>query len=317
LVRAQTSDGRFPASWQPRAVADGAAPPAEFPRSERDLRVTALGTLALLGDGSTMRSGPFRDAVKRAVIWLLDQRDTTGRMALQTGPEWIVDHAMAASALCEAARLSSYVLLRERIEGPVAVLVEHLRRFEGGVDAELLVWCRMCARSAAEYESWWNGRPGTAEPWDSGAAALAAQVRRLLGTAAVEGPRAGAARFLLEVLAEGRSDGARLDGLAAPFVADGWPEDVDEPLAVFYASVALFRLRCADEAGRWGAVWGRVTDRLTESLVDREDMTDELRGSWDPRGAFGREFGRVGTTAVATMTLEVYYRYSRLEAAND
>ena len=43
---------------------DGAGNPVH------DVGVTGLALLAFLGDGSTMRSGPYKDVVKKAVKWL-------------------------------------------------------------------------------------------------------------------------------------------------------------------------------------------------------------------------------------------------------
>ena len=37
-----------------------------------------------------------------------------------------------------------------------------------------------------------------------------------------------------------------------------------------------------------------------------------LLGSWDPIGAWGEDGGRVYSTAILVLTLEAYYRYSRL-----
>src|SRR5690606_16942711 len=179
LVRAQAGDGRFPALWRP---AD--AGPDEVPASEHDLRTTAFAALAMLGDGSTMRSGPYRPQVKRAVFWLIGRRDERGRLGFAVGPDWILDHAVATAALCEAASLSEYALMHVRIAGPIEVLVDHLRRFNAGVDVELLVWCRIAARAASAYEDWWNQRPAAVASFDSGAAALEFEVARLAATGA-------------------------------------------------------------------------------------------------------------------------------------
>jgi hypothetical protein len=49
--------------------------------------------------------------------------------------------------------------------------------------------------------------------------------------------------------------------------------------------------------------------------VEAQSREPGLAGSWAPRGAFGRNFGRVGTTAARLLTMELYYRYSRLDVA--
>ena len=41
----------------------------------------------------------------------------------------------------------------------------------------------------------------------------------------------------------------------------------------------------------------------------REDPEDNFYGSWDPAGPWGTEGGRVYSTALCTLILEVYYRY--------
>ena len=44
----------------------------------RRRRAPRLALLAFLGDGSTMRSGPYKNEVKKAVIWLRKQQGTNG-----------------------------------------------------------------------------------------------------------------------------------------------------------------------------------------------------------------------------------------------
>ena len=35
-------------------------------------------------------------------------------------------------------------------------------------------------------------------------------------------------------------------------------------------------------------------------------------GSWDPAGAWGEDGGRVYSTAILVLTLEAYYRYTKI-----
>jgi hypothetical protein len=311
LVRVQAADGRFPARWEAAGAASEGRPAADeatqAPPSEEDVTVTALATLALLGDGSTLRSGPHRDAVKRAVRWLCDQRDAEQRIGLSSRPDWILGHAIATAALCEAARLSDYLLMSGRIVGPLEVLVDHLRRFEDGVDVELLLWCRICARSAQLYTDWRNERPEATACWDIGAEELDFQVARLARAGAVgSGARSDAARVLLASLAPVPPVRAELEVMARPLVEEGWPEAAEDPLTFLYRALAIWRLG--------GPAWRAVAPRLGAE-VEAQSRELGLAGSWAPRGAFGRNFGRVGTTAARLLTMELYYRYSRLDVA--
>ena len=60
-----------------------------------------------------------------------------------------------------------------------------------------------------------------------------------------------------------------------------------------------------------GQPWKRWNDVVRDTLVDRQCGEDEgcRRGSWDPTGRWSPEGGRVYSTALAVLTLEVYYRY--------
>ena len=51
---------------------------------------------------------------------------------------------------------------------------------------------------------------------------------------------------------------------------------------------------------------------MKTAIVDHQRKDGCARGSWDPVGPWGREGGRVYSTALCTMCLEVYYRYPRV-----
>ena len=65
-----------------------------------------------------------------------------------------------------------------------------------------------------------------------------------------------------------------------------------------------------------GQPWKRWNDVVRDTLVDRQCGEDEgcRRGSWDPLGRWSPEGGRVYSTALAVLTLEVYYRYQSQRA---
>jgi hypothetical protein len=60
-----------------------------------------------------------------------------------------------------------------------------------------------------------------------------------------------------------------------------------------------------------GKTWKRWNDVVRDTVVDRQCGEDEgcRRGSWDPTDPWGLQGGRVYCTALAVLTLEVYYRY--------
>ena len=82
------------------------------------------------------------------------------------------------------------------------------------------------------------------------------------------------------------------------------PPDVRSPNAYtwYYATLASFH------AGgpQWDA-WNRQMQAAVLRLQRRE--SSGLDGSWDPDPVWGGHGGRVYATAMAAMTLEVYYRH--------
>jgi len=60
---------------------------------------------------------------------------------------------------------------------------------------------------------------------------------------------------------------------------------------------------------RWNDV---VRDMIIKlQIVDKDRCTE---GSWDPEGRWDSEGGRIYCTALAILTLEVYYRYKSDQA---
>ena len=51
---------------------------------------------------------------------------------------------------------------------------------------------------------------------------------------------------------------------------------------------------------------------LTKAVVNTIREDGNFKGSWDPVGAWGEDGGRVYSTAILVLTLEAYYRYTKL-----
>ena len=69
----------------------------------------------------------------------------------------------------------------------------------------------------------------------------------------------------------------------------------------YYAALALHPRQ--DES------WDRWNAAMQKALVETQEQKGRLAGSWSPDTRWGGYGGRVYTTAMATLCLEVYYRY--------
>ena len=74
----------------------------------------------------------------------------------------------------------------------------------------------------------------------------------------------------------------------------------------YYGTLSLFHLQ--------GKPWERWNTALKPELVELQRHDGGLAGSWDPNTVWGGYGGRVYTTSLATLCLEIYYRYLPLHA---
>ena len=74
----------------------------------------------------------------------------------------------------------------------------------------------------------------------------------------------------------------------------------------YYATLSMFQ--------RGGTDWNRWNLLVRDDLVRRQIVRGHSAGSWGPDDSlYGAYGGRIYCTALATLTLEVYYRYLRLQ----
>ena len=74
----------------------------------------------------------------------------------------------------------------------------------------------------------------------------------------------------------------------------------------YYATLGMYQLQ--------GTHWERWNSSLTATLLASQKKTGSQAGSWDNDTVWGGYGGRVYSTAMATLCLEVYYRFLPLYA---
>jgi hypothetical protein len=76
----------------------------------------------------------------------------------------------------------------------------------------------------------------------------------------------------------------------------------------YYATLALHHQQNTNDAA--AQAWQAWNSALTTVLLDTQVASGPDAGSWHPNTVWGGYGGRVYTTAVAALSLEVYYRYA-------
>jgi len=69
----------------------------------------------------------------------------------------------------------------------------------------------------------------------------------------------------------------------------------------YYATLGMFQM-----GGEYWKKWNRA---MIQALVPNQRKGGDEDGSWDPINTVDKHGGRVETTALGALCLEVYYRY--------
>jgi hypothetical protein len=297
-----------------------------------DVGVTSLALLAFLGAGHTAKAGRFSDNVRRAQAWLVAQQDEkTG----EVGPKGkasigrAYNHAMAALALAEAYGMTRDPQLRAPAQRAMGCVARWQNPYsgwryaprDGDADPSVTGWMLMAVKSAKI-----SGLRTDAGAFQGGV--------KLLDSATVQrGANAGKTRYKFNGGSRGRWQsmtsvslfcrllmGYRRDQKLLVRQADllaAEPPDWrtmaggDQGHSMYYwyyGTLAMFQM-----GGKHWAGWNR---KMKSALLPNQrrggpmdGSTKDVDGSWDPVSYWGLRGGRVYTTAVNALSLEVYYRY--------
>ena len=313
LAATQSADGRW------NAARHGGGEERSVPGHHRhgvgaksDHGVTGLSLLAFLGAGNTHQEGPYSEAVARGIGFLVDRQRADGSLAGDA--EFFAAlycHGMAAIALAECCAMTGDATLRPSLEKAVGYTLSMQSPSTGGWryaagdkgDTSQLGWQVMLltsgrqagltgmesaeARARTFLQSVSSGRAGGLAAYRPGERPSMAMTAEAL-----------ACRLFLGMPADHPCVGEAVEVLARS------PPETRSPNAYawYYATLASFH------AGgpQWEA-WNRQLQAALLPLQRRE--SSGLDGSWDPDPVWGGHGGRVYATAMAAMTLEVYYRH--------
>lgn len=288
-------------------------------KAGHDVAATSLAALAFLGWGADPSGGDnFGKAAGRALDWLIERTNEEGDLRHEEGrPSGdMYDQGMAGIALAEAYAITGDPRFREAASRAIGFIVAaqnpgdggwRYRPGEGG-DTSVFGWQIMALTSAQsaglevpeeafERARRWlvqvgGGQHGGEYGYQSRSPSPAMVAegmysRQLIG----RGPGADTA---------GRDDPAMLE--SAAYLARHLPrENQRDYYYWYYGALALYQHQ--------GPVWEEWNSLLRPILLESQRRGGADDGSWDTNSRWGPQSGRVVVTALAALTLEVYYRY--------
>jgi hypothetical protein len=297
LARHQEADG----SWVPSKWEGAKEASAE--------RGTALATLAFLGAGHTTKTGRFRDNVSRAVKWLLSKQAAHGGFG-----EDATTHAVCTLALVEVYGMTKDPKVGKAAQKSVDRARVLQKPYSGwpkeAPDVETTAWFVQALKSAKVA-----GLKVDAAPFQGATAFLVkaadekGRFRNLPGKGEVSG-RASACGALCRMLM-GTPPSAASVGDPLGHVMEKLPAWGDGGRSVDFGYWHWGTLAAFQFAGDSWRKWNAATrDMLCDNQRKGGPMdgsVTDVDGSWDSHG--DKELGRLETTALGALTLEVYYRY--------
>ncbi|WP_435021229.1 prenyltransferase/squalene oxidase repeat-containing protein [Tundrisphaera sp. TA3] len=286
---------------------------------EADTALTGLSLLAYLGAGYTHVDGKYAQTVDRGLDFLLRSQKEDGDLRGASTAVGMYCHAMATLALAEAHALTGDSRLREAAEKGVGFLVRSRAsdglawRYTPGErpmgDTSILGWAVMALRTGRVIGVTIPAsiQPGVQAWLKKVAGGTDGGLARYQPGTEVDPTMTAEAWACRQFLGFG-GPGAASDEAAAYLLRNGPAKGPYNIYYWYYGTLAMFQRGGED----WKAWNGQVRDRI----VARQETLGHKAGSWESdKTQHGSRGGRIYGTALATLTLEVYYRYLRLYEA--
>ena len=292
---------------------------------QADTGVTALALLAFLGAGYTHEEGQYADQIDRTVGWLIRQQRGDGYLGGKaTHFEQMYCHAMATYALAEAFSMQSDLSSDARLREPLAraaVYITDNQNPDGGwryvqpktsglapqsSDMSMFGWQLMALKSAeiagiptpeltkSKMVQFLKDRSQGSNKGLAGYRIAGGQPLPPTDSMTAE------ALFCKQILGISRTNPACTE--AVNHMMQRLPKPSTHNLYYwYYGTLAMYQYG--------GLQWRQWNETLRDSLVSEQRTRGHQAGSWDPKPPWGPYGGRIFSTALSTLCLEVYYRF--------
>jgi hypothetical protein len=339
LARHQSPDGSwscagFDAMCRDAPACDGQGSP------EFDVGVTGLALLAFLGAAETPKRGDYKEHVRKGLRFLVDVQGADGNFGNPALSRHTYDHALATLAMVEAYSLTDDRHFRKPAEAALRHLLRTRRpgaawRYADfhpdmalqSSDVSVTGWVIMALTSARRCELPVDGTaledallfldemtdPVTGVTGYTARGGRPARQEGVMGERwpADESESMTAVAVLCRIFADetlarpGARDlvakGAAVISRTPPIWSDDRPGRRDF-YYWYYGSYALYQVG--------NKPWRDWEVTLVPAVAKHQHDRGEQRGSWDPQvDPWGGEGGRVYSTAILALTMEVFSRY--------
>ncbi len=324
LANHQLSDGSWSLQNYTQRCIDGGKACTGQGAVKADAGATGLGLLPFLAAGQTHKSkGPYKNHIGAGINWLVRHQQADSDLA-KDAEQPMYSHGLATIALCEAYGLSGDPGVGKAAQLAVNYILNAQNAADGGWryhpkeagDTSVVGWQLMALKSAhmAGLNVGGSVFSGTSKWLDS----VSIQNGTEYGYQPAGGssPTMSSVGLLCRQYLGAKRDNPMLVG-GMKYLMDRLPkEDMPNIYYWYYATQVMHNMGGYD----WDTWNRKMRDLLVHTQI--RDNTSCAFGSWPPPTAdqWATSGGRVMSTALSALTLEIYYRYLPLfkaEAGGD
>ncbi len=269
---------------------------------------TGLALLPFLGAGHTHKTGKHRQAVARALDWLVTNQRANGTWLAPEDARPMYGHGMASIALCEAYGMTKDAKLREPAQKALDFIVKAQHAPSGGwryqpnqpADTSVVGWQMMALKSGEMA-----GLTVPPKVFDGIKKWLASvEANGRFGYQSKNPSPAMTAQGLLSLQYLGaRRDDPRMRA-GTDYLLANLPKADDTSYYWYHATQVMYHTQ--------GKHWKAWNGKMRDMLVSSQNTQGALAGSWKPIDYREKPGGRLYATALRLLMLEVYYRHLSL-----
>jgi len=319
--------------------------------SVNDVGVTGLALLAFLGNGHTTNKGEFKQQVSSGINWLKEVQDKgSGLFGEEVGNPTLYNHSIATMAMGEALYFSNSPILKRPMKNATKLILNSQNPYnawryslepDGDNDSSITGWMVFALKTAEDSDIPVGKEPFRgAKEWfmtmtDKGTG----RTGYAFGDGGGPGGPPSRIKAYIERFPPEKSEALTAVALLCQiFMTDtkavkSWKDHEDYDLLKKQAKLIASKPPIWDEEGgscdmyywyygtfamnQWGgSEWKGWKKSIEKALLpNQRKEPGNFKGSWDPVGPWGEDGGRVYSTAICALMLEVYYRYAKVLGA--
>jgi hypothetical protein len=282
-----------------------------------DIPLTALSVLCYLGHGHTHRVGKHKKTVRSTLDWLKTQQSKFGFFGELKDRHDMTRQAMATMAICEAYAVTRDNKLSEHAAKAIEFVLSQQQedggwkngKERGGSSALVTTWAvlAMKAAKAARLNVTMESFRKVLRFFDTLNLKLpesvdeSKRIKKLEEIAGVaiasifcgRSRKHAGLRKLVQILSANKPLWGKGQG----------------PVYWYFGTYATYQF-----GGKYWKEWHKALLKLLGNYQEKEGCA---MGSWRQVGTREKTFGRIGCTAINTLTAEIYYRYARARWLDD